>query len=57
MSDGGKGSIPRPYSVPPDQYRSNWDKIFKKKPEADKASNLLEDEENVTHAETGSEGA
>ena len=43
MSDGGKGSIPRPYSVPPDQYRSNWDKIFKKEP-AESGSNLLDEQ-------------
>ena len=31
MSDGGKGSKPRPYSVPQDQFASNWDTIFGKK--------------------------
>ena len=29
MSDGGKGSAPRP--IPnPEQFRKNWDEIFKK---------------------------
>jgi hypothetical protein len=28
----GKGSTPRPIEIPRDQYRSNWDKIFGKKP-------------------------
>ena len=32
MSDGGKGSKPRP--IPdPQKYRDNWDEIFKKKPQ------------------------
>lgn len=28
MSAGGKGSSPRPYSVPKAVFESNWDKIF-----------------------------
>lgn len=31
MSDGGKGSTPRPYSVSQEQFASNWDAIFGKK--------------------------
>lgn len=31
MSDGGKGSAPRPYSVSQEQFASNWDLIFKNK--------------------------
>ena len=31
MSDGGKGSNPRPYSVDKKTFESNWDAIFKKK--------------------------
>ena len=31
MSDGGKGSSPRPYSVDQKTYSANWDRIFKKK--------------------------
>lgn len=30
MSDGGKGSNPRPFSVDKETFESNWDKIFKK---------------------------
>jgi hypothetical protein len=30
MSDGGKGSSPRPYSVDQKTYSDNWDQIFKK---------------------------
>ncbi len=33
MSDGGKGSKPRPYSVSQDEFGSNWDRIFGKKNE------------------------
>jgi hypothetical protein len=36
MSDGGKGSTPRPLSVPRKDFESNWDKIFKKKLEKTK---------------------
>lgn len=28
MSDGGKGSAPRPFSVTQDTYSSNWELIF-----------------------------
>lgn len=31
MSDGGKGSAPRPYSVSQETYDNNWDRIFGKK--------------------------
>jgi len=33
MSDGGKGSNPRPFSVDQKTFDSNWDTIFKKKKE------------------------
>ena len=28
MSDGGKGSKPRPFSVTQDEYNNRWDTIF-----------------------------
>jgi hypothetical protein len=31
MSTGGKGSKPRPLSVPRKQFDDNWDRIFGKK--------------------------
>jgi hypothetical protein len=31
MSDGGKGSSPRPFSVNQKTFSDNWDLIFKKK--------------------------
>ena len=30
MSDGGKGSSPRPYSVDQKTFSNNWDRIFNK---------------------------
>ena len=39
MSDGGKGSNPRPYSVDSKTFSSNWDTIFKKKEEKEKCGN------------------
>lgn len=27
----GKGSKPRPMDIPPDEFESNWDRIFGKK--------------------------
>ncbi len=35
MSDGGKGSRPRPYSVDQKTFDSNWDAIFSKKKKTD----------------------
>lgn len=29
MSDGGKGSKPRPFSVDKETFDKNWDRIFK----------------------------
>ncbi len=29
----GKGSTPRPFEIPRDQFRNNWDQIFGKKPQ------------------------
>lgn len=30
MSDGGKGSSPRPFSVPKETFNNNFDVIFRK---------------------------
>lgn len=32
MSTGGKGSKPRPLSVPRKKFDENWERIFGKKP-------------------------
>lgn len=47
MSDGGKGSSPRPLSVDQNTFASNWDNVFgrKKKTEGEKQSEaFLKDE-------------
>jgi hypothetical protein len=31
MSDGGKGSKPRPIEIPREKFNANWDAIFGKK--------------------------
>ena len=36
MSDGGKGSTPRPFSVSDQEYASRWDAIFNRDSETDK---------------------
>jgi hypothetical protein len=36
MSDGGKGSKPRPYSVSDQEYATRWDAIFNRDSETDK---------------------
>jgi hypothetical protein len=36
MSDGGKGSKPRPYSVSDQEYAARWDAIFARDSEIDK---------------------
>lgn len=37
MSDGGKGSSPRPYSIDKETFNKNWDAIFKLKKDFDDA--------------------
>ena len=44
MSDGGKGSSPRPYSVDQKTYSANWDRIFKKKTPQEIEDQKAEDE-------------
>lgn len=43
MSDGGKGSSPRPYSVDQKTFDDNWDRIFnrKKKTEQEKFDQVV----------------
>ena len=40
MSDGGKGSAPRPFSVSNEEYANRWDAIFRR--------DIKDDESNVT---------
>lgn len=39
MSDGGKGSTPRPFNVPRKEFENNWDRIFGKKDQKDSKEN------------------
>jgi len=45
MSDGGKGSSPRPFSVDQNTYQSNWEKIFGNKTPREIDDALAEDAE------------
>lgn len=47
MSDGGKGSSPRPYSVDRETFDHNWDMIFKR--------NRLTEQEKFDRAVTKNE--
>lgn len=44
MSDGGKGSAPRPYSVSPEQFANSWEQTFGKKDRRVEEDAKLEDE-------------
>ena len=48
MSDGGKGSAPRPLSVDAETFANNWDAIFKKRPSD--YQDILSTEDCVTAA-------
>lgn len=49
MSDGGKGSRPRPYSVDQKTFNSNWDATFGKKEKSSQKESTNQDKglENV----------
>lgn len=52
MSDGGKGSSPRPFSVSSEEFSKNWDTIFRKKEKTNEDGEVLlgkyiEDKEKV----------
>ena len=58
MSDGGKGSVPRPFSVSKEEFDNRWDNIFKKSPKEiqdaeleDEAFKIVEDRMRVTGTE------
>lgn len=56
MSDGGKGSNPRPYNISNDEYSSRWDAIFGRDV---KEENISLDSVNgsTTVSKTASEGS
>ena len=41
MSDGGKGSSPRPFSVSQDEYEKRWDAIFQRDLKQDESENKV----------------
>ena len=45
MSDGGKGSSPRPYSVSQETFANNFDAIFRKKTPQELDDARAEDDE------------
>lgn len=53
MSDGGKGSKPRPYSVTQTEFDNNWDRIFGKKNE--KISDTNTHKDDTSQADQSSE--
>ena len=53
MSDGGKGSSPRPYSVSQDEYDKRWDAIFRRDGLEDAAPSTSEPEQIEFHCTCG----
>jgi hypothetical protein len=51
MSDGGKGSNPRPFSVDHKTFDSNWEKAFGK-PEPSVIDDAKAEDEAFKHAQT-----
>lgn len=50
MSDGGKGSTPRPFSVSNEEYANRWDAIFGKDSEIDKPTRNNEETQQVQNS-------
>ena len=51
MSDGGKGSKPRPFSVDQKTFDDNWDKIFSKKRQEDNTGTNKNEYQDVLSTE------
>ena len=56
MSDGGKGSKPRPLSVSDQEYATRWDAIFAKDSETDKPTRNNQETQEVQNFEVDSSG-
>ena len=56
MSDGGKGSKPRPLSVSDQEYATRWDVIFAKDSECDKPTRNNQETQEVQNFEVDSSG-
>lgn len=52
MSDGGKGSAPRPYSVAQHEYDTRWDAIFRH--DLEPAVKITESQEKSLTTDTAS---
>jgi hypothetical protein len=51
MSDGGKGSAPRPLSVSNEEYSKRWDAIFQRDIKAEDEDKSWNDEEQRLNRE------
>jgi hypothetical protein len=56
MSDGGKGSKPRPLSVANEEYASRWDAIFNRDSETDKPTRNNQETQQVQNFEVDNSG-
>ena len=56
MSDGGKGSKPRPFSVANEDYANRWDAIFSRDSETDKPTSNNQETQQVQNFEVDSSG-
>jgi hypothetical protein len=56
MSDGGKGSTPRPFSVSNQEYANRWDAIFGKDSETDKPTRNNSETQEAQNLELDSSG-
>lgn len=56
MSDGGKGSKPRPYSVSDLEYATRWDAIFNRDSETDKSTRNNQETQEAQNFEVDSSG-
>jgi hypothetical protein len=51
MSDGGKGSKPRPFSVSDQEYADRWNAIFGKDSETDKPTRNNQETQDAQESE------
>jgi hypothetical protein len=56
MSDGGKGSKPRPLSVADQEYAARWDAIFNRDSEMDKTTRNNEETQEVQNFKVDNSG-
>ena len=53
MSDGGKGSSSRPFSVTQEQFANNWERIFGKKDISNKGDRRVNSEGKIEEYREG----